>query len=305
MKRQSGGTRAGGMRFAAIFPQIRQNIEWVNACDFRGFKAGGNLAPIFVIGSPRSGTTLVGKCLGAHPAIACADESTFLLNLWHLYSCWFKGQNSRQWRPLAGYVDEPALLESTRVFVESILRSLAEKQGRTIPLDHTPWYTALVPFIAALFPRARFVHVIRDGRAVVASLAHNYQTGRKWSGANVEQRAQLWATMVQAGLRGRALAPAGRYFELRYERLCEEPVKELSALLPALGLPFSTEVLKPLAVPHAGPSRPNAVIARFKQDRLVVRAFEKRDWPAGWSREMRARFLAVAAKPMRELGYLA
>lgn len=293
------------MRFAAVFPQLVQNIAWAQACDFSGFKAGGDLAPIFVIGSPRSGTTLVGKCLGAHPAIACADESTFLLNLWHLYSCWFKGQNSRQWRPLAGYVDEPALLDSTRIFAESILRSLAAKQGRKIPLDHTPWYTALVPFLAALFPQARFVHVIRDGRAVAASLAHNYKTGRKWSGANIEQRAQLWATMVEAGLRGRTLAADGRYFELRYERLCQDPVKELSALLPALGLPFSDEVLKPLAVAHAGPSRPNAVIAKFKKDRLVVRSFEERGWPAGWGRQVRARFLTVAGKPMRELGYLA
>lgn len=95
-----------------------------------------------------------------------------------------------------------------------------------------------------------------------------------------------------------------RYFELRYERLCQDPVKELSALLPVLGLPVSDEVLKPLAVAHAGPSRPNAVIAKFKKDRLVVRSCEERGWPAGWGRQVRARFLTVAGKPMRELGYL-
>ena len=78
-----------------------------------------------------------------------------------------------------------------------------------------------------------------------------------------------------------------------------------SALLPVLGLPVSDEVLKPLAVAHAGPSRPNAVIAKFKKDRLVVRSFEERGWPAGWGRQVRARFLTVAGKLMRELGYLA
>lgn len=305
MTRKSANPRGSAMRFASIFPQLVQNIEWANACDFSKFSAGGKLAPIFVIGSPRSGTTLVGKCLGAHPQIACADESTFMLNLWHLYSCWFKGQNSRQWKPLEGFVDEQTLLDSTRVFAESVFRSLAARQSKRVPLDHTPWYTGLVPFLAALFPKAKFVHVIRDGRAVAASLAHNYKSGRKWSGANVEQRAQLWSTLVQAGMRGRTMAAEGRYFELRYESLCQEPVRELSKLLPALGLPYSDEVLKPLAVAHAGPSRPNAVIGKFSKNQLVVRAFDQTTWPAGWGREMRARFLAVAAQPMRELGYLA
>jgi hypothetical protein len=291
------------LRFSSIYPHLIENTGWAEACDFTRFASRSKLAPIFVIGAPRSGTTLVAKCLGAHPAIACADESTFLLNLWHLYSCWFKGLNTRGWKPLDEYMDEKTLLESTQVFAETIFRSLAKKQGKKFPLDHTPWYSVLVPFLRALFPRARFVHVIRDGRAVVASLAHSYRGGRQWCGATTKQRAQLWTIMVEASLRGRALARRGQYFEMRYEKLCQDPVKELSAVLAGLDLKFSADVLKPLAVGHAGPSRKNAAIAKYVNGKLVIQTSDRPSRPRTKGGKSEADFTAIAGRAMRKLGY--
>lgn len=291
------------LEFTSVFPQLVKNIEWVYSSDFGRFTGVSDFAPIFVIGSPRSGTTLVAKCLGAHPAIASADESMFLLNLWHLYSCWFKGQNSRQWKPLEGFVDEKTLLDGIQALAELLFRSMAAKQGKTIALDHTPWYSALVPFIRALFPQARFVHMVRDGRAVVASLANNYKTGRSWGGSTLEERTQLWSTMVQASLRGQSIVGEGKFFEMRYESLCADPLKELSTLLGWLDLTFSDEVLKPLAVGHAGPSRRDATLATLKNGQIALRPIPKMSKPRGWGPVAEARLMSVAGDTMERLGY--
>src|SRR6516165_8061861 len=111
--------------------------------------------PIFIIGAPRSGTTFLGDCIGRMPEVS--------------YHC-----EPRLTKALTGRVYDRSWSErrSAQVFrmSYSALVVTALHGGRRFA-DKTPENSFLVPFLAATFPAAQFVHIIRDGRDAAVSHA--------------------------------------------------------------------------------------------------------------------------------------
>ncbi len=204
-------------------------------------------APVFVMGCPRSGTTFVGEVLGAHPRVAYLNEPPEIMTY-----------TSRVFRGEASAADAAA-------FYAGVYRTwLARRRlwGVRRFVEKCPRHVFVLDFLARAFPRARFVHVVRDGRAVVSSLVKTGwlargdgtaagQAARYWvpdalrdrfEAANHAGRASLtWDLYVRAGLAGRALGPA-RYLELRYETLLAEPETRTAELLRFLGLRMGSAV---------------------------------------------------------------
>ncbi|HEU5059260.1 MAG TPA: sulfotransferase [Kofleriaceae bacterium] len=241
--------------------------------------------PVFVIGCPRSGTTLLGACLAAHPEAAGSEESLFLVDLWRVLADLGRGANRRGWAPLAGYVGGDELVAACGAMADALLCPLVARRRRARYVDHTPWYAALVPFISLLYPSARFVHLMRDGRQVVRSLGASFAAGFGWAGGTVAARARLWATLVTRARRAGAALGDERYLELRYEDLCAAPRVALGNVLAFAGLPWHDDVLVPLAVPHASPSR-------------GVPSPAEVGWPAAWTPEERRTFTAIAGEAL-------
>lgn len=265
-------------------------------------RAGAPLdRPVFVVGCPRSGTTLLGACLAAHPDVAGGEESLFLLDLWRVLADLGRGANRRGWAPLAGYVGGDELVAACGAMADALFCPLLARRRRARYVDHTPWYAALVPFISLLYPSARFVHMLRDGRQVVRSLEESHASGFGWAGDTVASRARLWATLVGRARRaGRAL-PDDRYLELRYEDLCAAPRPTLGRALDFAELRWRDDVLLPLAVAHASPSRPaaTATLSRDDAGRIAVapRPAET-GWPEAWAAGQRLAFTAVAGETL-------
>ena len=260
--------------------------------------------PIFVIGCPRSGTTLLGACLAAHDQLAGGEESLFLVDLWRVLADLGRGCNRRGWAPLAGYLGGDELVAACGGMADAVFTCLLERRRRARYVDHTPWYAALVPFITLIYPSAQFVHLVRDGRQVVRSLGDSYAGGFGWAGSDVAGRAHLWSTLVErARTAGRAL-PEDRYLELRYEDLCAAPRPALSRVLAFADLPWQEEVLLPLAVAHASPSRAAATaqVSRAGDGRVSIapRPAET-GWPDRWTALHRHAFTSAAGETLASL----
>jgi hypothetical protein len=260
--------------------------------------------PVFVVGCPRSGTTLLGACLTAHPEVAGGEESLFLVDLWRVVADLGRGANRRGWAPLAGYLGGDELIAACGAMADAVFGPLLARRRRARYVDHTPWYAGLVPFISTLYPTAQFIHLVRDGRQVVRSLGESYDGGFAWAGPDVAGRARLWATLVdRARAAGKAL-PEGRYLELRYEDLCAAPRAALGRVLSFADLPWHDEVLLPLAVAHASPSRAAATarVSRGADGRVSIAARAAEiGWPDRWTALHRHAFTGAAGETLAAL----
>jgi hypothetical protein len=214
---------------------------------------------IFVVGCPRSGTTLLQSLLAAHPQILSFPESKFFHYLVPLYEprrrAW--GLVSRQFKPrlnkffqedlgrselLLGWPKLPLQQQYTRKFIQ-ILDQLTQEQGKTIWVEKTPEHIYYVDDIVKLVPHSRFIHIIRNGADVIASL---YQVTREhprlWKGAwSLEFCIERWIQAIEIS---RRYLHQPRHCMVRYEQLVENPALELPKLCQFMGVDFQQRMLK-------------------------------------------------------------
>jgi hypothetical protein len=189
--------------------------------------------PIFVVGSMRSGSTLLRLILDSHPNIAIGPETGFMGGLLATRTIpnWKFGDG---WYRRLGWRDEEfdACLRS---FFGSVLERYAVEQGKPRWGEKTPFHTSHMPLMARIFPDAVFVGIVRHPGAVASSLRKSFHYTfadalSYWSATNLD--------MV------RAASDLGERFALcRYEDLVDEGEPVLQELLGWLGEPWSPDVL--------------------------------------------------------------
>ncbi|SHG53276.1 Sulfotransferase family protein [Jatrophihabitans endophyticus] len=213
--------------------------------------------PIFIVGCPRSGTTLLSTMLHAHPRIAIPPETRFLLPAYHdraefgdlteranrrrlAKRITGKGSKFRDLgldkkRTIKRIVNGPPTLGSAAGIV---WREFARSRGKVRWGEKRPAYWREMDVVLRLFPDAQIVHLVRDGRACVSSLNQVEWWGRGSLGSMT-----TWALADQQLRRlGRRL-PDGAYHYLRYEDLLADPVTQLSAVCGFLGEDFDEAML--------------------------------------------------------------
>ncbi|MFC8511615.1 sulfotransferase family protein [Streptomyces sp. NPDC057257] len=216
--------------------------------------------PVFVLGCPRSGTTLLQLMLHAHPRIALPPETRFVLPAYEDrlrfgdlrdkgnragLAAWITGRKETRFHELgldAGRVaeritDGPPTLGSA---LGIALRSYAESHGKVRWGDKRPAYALHVEEILRLFPTAQFVHLVRDGRDCVASLL-----GMPWWHRGFHEAVATWAQVMDVTRRyARTLGP-DTWHELRYEDLLTDPEPQLRALCAYLGEEYASGMTEP------------------------------------------------------------
>jgi Sulfotransferase family len=275
---------------------------------------------LFVVGCPRSGTTLLRRMLDAHPELAITPETHWITRSFErgigvtpdgvatpeLVSHLFASPKFR--RTGIERADLESLLRrSARVSYAEFVRGFFDLYGRledkALVGDKTPGYVRSLPLLHALFPKTRFVHLIRDGRDVALSalgwrraskLASRLST---WEAHPVATAALWWERHVRSGREaGGALGPA-LYYELHYEALIADPAREAESLCAFLDLRFDEAMLHF----HEGRERSEPGLSAKKA--WLPPTPGLRDWRAEMCREDVERFEAMSGDLLEDLGY--
>jgi len=264
--------------------------------------------PIFIVGCPRSGTTLLRDLLRSHPNLTLPPETQLIPRFYRAYGdpssdreAWLLARRILQNPRIAswGISTSEADFAGCRSF-SGVIRRLFEvwaaKEGKPRWGDKTPHNVRHLPLILRLFPEAQVIHIIRDGRDAALS----------WIRAGFEPRnlyvaARMWNDWVAKGRRDGALLPPGTYFELRYETLLAEPEAAMRGVCDFLNEHYFSAVLTPNPIQHESGWR-----IRERTDpafRSGIVRTNSGGWRSAMNLRQRTLFESVAGGLLAELGY--
>jgi hypothetical protein len=271
---------------------------------------GGRLdRPIFIIGAPRSGTSLLYSILRTSSRLAHWPGEA--------HEVWEADFHPalRGWESNAATGKDALGAPGERIRREFFLAT----GGRKRLIDKTPRNALRVPFVDALFPDARYVFLKRDGRENVNSLINAWRTPRYRTYELPEPHAipgadpRWWKFVLYPGWRSHAAGPlelvcanqwkwsndlaleasadvgAERWLEVRYENLVKHPVDEVGRLMAGLELPYENPVAQRAAATRDTPIN-------------IVTPPERGKWKRENPQEIRS-IEDVIAETMGKLGY--
>jgi hypothetical protein len=206
---------------------------------------GENL--VFIISQPKAGSTLLQRILAGHPDIQTSAETWLMLHpVYGLRKQGIETNYNANWAAtgvaefLENYADgRDTYVEGIQSFAETIYGRVLEKHGKKLFLDKTPRYTMILDDLYEIFPKAKYVLLIRNPLAILKSELHTY-VGTDWQ-ILAEFEPDLVAAPQRLVDARRTLGKAA--FELKYENLVEQPENIVKELCGFLGVSFDAEML--------------------------------------------------------------
>lgn len=211
---------------------------------------------VFIIGSGRSGTTWLHLMLGSHPLIATGQESQLfnnyfasLVNQWKTEINYPKTDELR-FHGISSYLKETEFYQLLQQFARGVFEKIfTEKPQATYFLEKSPNNSHHIDTIHRCFPNAKFIHVIRDGRDVAASImAAKKSWGKYWAFNSVEEAILDWKIALESALEAKKFTK--HYLEVRYEDLLTNGVSELEKLFQFLEISVSQEEIQAIYDSH-------------------------------------------------------
>lgn len=205
--------------------------------------------PIFLIGCPRSGTTITVELFGTHPNVANWSEAGLIWDPKHF----FDSEADHCWE-----ADRATEAETQRLHAR--FEHFRQVCGKERFVNKHPRCSLRIDFINKIFPDAYFIHLIRDGRAVVNSILnkteketfrHSVPFGHfckppEWRqflrDDPAEQAAHQWTEILKYVLSKKEILGA-RYLELKYEDLCQDTRGHFARMFQFANLPVNETIL--------------------------------------------------------------
>ena len=218
---------------------------------------------LFVVGCPRSGTTLLQRMLDNHPQLAVANDSHFIpraiedvpvgvdppLTAELVERVRTYRRFGRLGLPDTAVEEAAGSARTYSEFVSALYSEYGRRRGKPLAGEKTPSYDRCLPRLHALFPSVRTVHIIRDGRDVALSALEWARDGKGpsklplWRQEPVAVCALWWRRHVSTGRRDGAVLGSSRYLEVGYEELIRRPELVLRRVARFLAVPFAPEML--------------------------------------------------------------
>jgi hypothetical protein len=270
-------------------------------------------AAVFVVGAPRSGTTWLQRMLVSLPEVVGGAETNFFLIFGRGLREIRKAQRGQRGAGMFNYWSPPGLVaEFSNLWRRTMAPMLQTKPGATILSEKTPSHALFMPEIIEIVPGAKFVHIIRDSRAVAASLLAAHETwGHDWAPSTARHAAGWWYNHVDsARSAGRTLGPA-RYHEVFYEDLRADPARHLRAVLDFVSLHPTDEALRTITSEQSFDRQREVAGTPFVHERATGKSeptgFFRRGLVDGWKDDLTIRQKLVVWRHtrhlMRECGY--
>ncbi|MES2496796.1 MAG: sulfotransferase [Pseudomonadota bacterium] len=200
--------------------------------------------PVFLVAAPRSGSAALRQVLALHPAIMIAPEFDFLVEAITPDGRFMKRDAFVRSIEFNGRFKRLGLTIPTGLPFTGIARSLIEQVAAGKPGATAIGATVQHDFdrLLWLWPDARFIHLVRDGRDVAAANVRSREAGNLWHGISdwVEVE-MLWDRMSHK-------LPLDRQMTLRYELVASDPEPELRRLCDFLRVPFAPAMLQQAAI---------------------------------------------------------
>ena len=206
---------------------------------------GDNL--IFVISQPRSGSTLLQRLLGGHSDIQTSAETWLMLHpIYGMRRQGIQTDYRADWAAtgveefLEHYADGRATYVSgLRSFAQTIYGRVLESNNKKYFLDKTPRYTMIVPELMELFPRARYILLVRNPLAVLNSELQTYIGDKYWKLANfspdlLDAPRRLVEAREICGRQG---------ITIHYETLVTEPEDSIRKICEHLEIDYQRDML--------------------------------------------------------------
>jgi len=250
---------------------------------------------VFILGAPRSGTTFLASLLSL-TSYGAPFETQFIPKYFKKFDVFGDINNFTNFsKILDAIMSERAVMQwkldiNKQEFFDSfngnvnyadLVNKLCAMNGR-MPEgklgEKTPWYLLELPMIVELFPKAKFIYIIRDGRDVALSLLE-----KDWGPNNIYTCAEYWKRLNAQTKEFDMLENNGQLIRLRYEDLLNNPEEYVFKIYKFLDEPLNNEALEPL-------------IKRTKGDN-----FNK--WKSKMTTKQIALFESVAGETLKRFGY--
>jgi hypothetical protein len=259
------------------------------------------MRPVFIGGCHRSGTTLLGALLGAHPSCLTTPESQFKTevlegiglpktdaDLRNIVRRALKARSLSRWGINPGRIQQAEEYAGADygMFLHRLVDEYGVQLGRSsydLWIDHTPKNVRHLQTLFSLFPEGRAIHLVRDGRGVAASVM-----SLDWGPNTIISAAHWWIHHVAFGLAAEGCFGEERVLRVRYEDLVATPDSELERICKWLGISFDSGMsqgggfkfaqgaFRYHALIHDAPDASRAVAWRQSLSEREIRTFESR-----------------------------
>ncbi len=255
--------------------------------------------PVFIVGCPRSGTSALAWSLAQHPDFWTSAESDFLFD--------FFGKGSLRENYLRAYgrphrpwlkKHEVSINEFSTYIGLGIDQMFLSRSGNKRWIDATPTYTLMINDLALLFPNAKFLNIVRDGRAVVNSMINSgFDTA--WA-KDFKVACETWKHFVVLGVRAE-VALDDRFLRIHHEELLHDTENVLQRIFQFLDAPMCPSSVDYLKTNRVNSSYDNKDKSDIKKSKNTDSLFQQhwKDWD---NRKMKT-FWKIAGDFMLTFGY--
>jgi glycosyltransferase involved in cell wall biosynthesis len=260
-----------------------------------------NNNPIFIGGAGRSGTTLLRVMLNAHSSLCAGPEFKLLPNISNIYK---QLMNMEKIKKAYSLNDDAYINKVFRNFISSFFSNHIINNDAIRLVEKTPHNILVMKELGSMFPEAKFIHMIRDGRDVVSSLLT-----KNWVGfdgkplnyvENIEDAAKYWKNTVIKGINdGNNNLLKGRVKIVKYENLIEHTKEEIRRILEFIDEPWDKKVLEYYEVDRGYEPQESST----KQVNKKINKKSLNRWKNDFTKKDKKIFKKVAGDLLIDLGY--